>query len=91
MDQLFTWRRDDAERAFARIDKDGDGLLSASEVCEAVPAAGAKAWSQRRINFVMQRFEQKDGKLDLDEGRAFVAEAREQLQVVVKEVQQGRR
>ena len=31
------------------------------------------------------------GKLDLDEGRAFVAEAREQLQVVVKEVQQGRR
>ena len=67
MPELFFSRRDDAERAFARIDTDNDGLLSASQVCEAVPAAGAKAWSQRRIDFVMQLFERKDGKLDLEQ------------------------
>ena len=54
MSPLFHSRRDQADRAFARLDTDRDGLLDASELYAAVPEAGARAWSQAAMKTVPQ-------------------------------------
>ena len=64
---LFHSRRDQADRAFALLDTDRDGLLDASELCAAVPEAGARAWGLRRIAHLVPRFD-GDGDRKLDSG-----------------------
>ena len=65
---LFHSLRDEADRAFALLDTDRDGLLDVSELCAAVPEAGARAWGLRRIAHLVPRFDgDGDGKLDSGE------------------------